>query len=119
MVKKAKKSDRTVTKKKVKKAVKKIMSKKSVMKKVSPVMPKPKLVGEITHFYPDIYVAVVEIKNELKQGDKITISGHGQSFEQKVASMQVNHQPIKIAKKKQIIGMKVARPVKEKDLIYR
>jgi hypothetical protein len=46
------------------------------------------------------------------------IIGHGRSFEQKVYSMQYEHQPLKVAKKGQLIGMKTAKEVKEKDLIY-
>ncbi len=115
-------------KKVVKKAAKKTVkrtAKKAVKKKAipvqkpaaAPVMPPP--VGEIIHFYPNISVGVVKVMKEIKQGDAITIAGHGRNFEQKVGSMQVEHQSISLAKKGQVIGMKVAQPVKEKDLVYR
>jgi len=76
------------------------------------------LVGEVTHFYPHIDVAVVKVKKEIKLGDDIIISGHGNHVEQKVYSMQMDHQPLSIAKKNQEIGLKVAKPVKDKDLVY-
>jgi putative protease len=85
---------------------------------VLPVLPKQKLVGVITHFYPNICVGVVEVKKDLKMGDFIIVLGHGRSFEQKVSSMQLEHRPLQIAKKGQLIGMKMAQEVKEKDLVY-
>jgi hypothetical protein len=45
--------------------------------------------------------------------------GHEHQFEQKVTSMQVDHQKVAVAKKKQVIGMKVLQPVREKYLVYR
>jgi len=75
-------------------------------------------VGEITHFYPNISVGVVDVKKDFRLGDTIIIIGHGRSFEQKVFSMQLEHQPLQVAKKKQLIGMKTAQEVKEKDLVY-
>jgi len=76
-------------------------------------------VGKITHYYDKIGVAVVSISAPIKVGDTIKISGHDKEFTQTVASMQIEHEQIKEAKKGQIIGMKVDQPVKENDLIYR
>lgn len=81
--------------------------------------PTPKPAGEITHFFPKISVAVVKVKSELNVGDKIKIEGHGNSFEQTIDSMQVEHEPIKTAKKGKEIGMKVVQPVKEGDLVFK
>ncbi|MEK6937448.1 MAG: U32 family peptidase C-terminal domain-containing protein [Nanoarchaeota archaeon] len=101
--------------------VKKVLAKKPVIKlaAVKPVVPRKNLVGVVTHFYDHISVAVIEVMNEIKVGDTIELVGHEQSFKQKVLSMQIEHEQVKVAKKKQIIGMKVARPVKEKDLVYK
>ncbi len=77
-----------------------------------------KKVGKITHFFPKISVAVIELEDELKQGDTIEIEGHGKSFEQKADSMQVNHQPVDSAKKGDAIGMKVSENVKEGDVVF-
>ena len=101
------------TVKKVKKVVRKVT--KSVQKKA----PAPKAAGVVTHFYPNINVCVVEIKQPLAVGDSIMISGHGRSFNQKVTSMQIEHEQIKTAKKGQVIGMKVLQAVKEKDVVYK
>ncbi|MFH0701433.1 MAG: U32 family peptidase C-terminal domain-containing protein [Candidatus Woesearchaeota archaeon] len=126
--KKAVKAAKKVVKKSIVKkvAVKKPVIKKVLVKKpmikpvaVKPVAPRKNLVGVVTHFYDHISVAVIEVMTEIKVGDTIEIVGHEQSFKQKVLSMQIEHEQVKAAKKKQIIGMKVARPVKEKDLVYK
>jgi putative protease len=82
-----------------------------------PAAPKP--IGTITHFFSKISVAVVKLNATLKVGEKIKIEGHGQSFEQAVDSMQVEHDQIKEAKKGMEVGMKVAKEVKEGDLVFK
>ena len=78
----------------------------------------PKPIGKVIHFFDKISVAVVALSAPLKQGDKIRIEGHGQSFTQVVASMQIEHEKIAAAKKGQEVGMKVSKPVKEGDLVF-
>lgn len=78
-----------------------------------------KKVGTISHYFPKISVAVVEVEAPLKVGDKISIEGPTTKFEQTVESMQVEHKEIKAAKKGDSIGMKVAEKVREKDLVYK
>jgi len=78
-----------------------------------------KLVGTITHFFDKISVAVVELCADLKEGDKITIEGPQTAFEQVVKSMQIEHAPVKLAKKGQSIGLKVEQPVRVKDQVFK
>ncbi len=75
-------------------------------------------IGKIAHFYPKISVAIVELTAALKIGDKISIEGHENVVEQTVDSMQVEHKAIEKAKKGDAVGMKTAKPVKEKDKVY-
>lgn len=77
------------------------------------------LIGTITHFFPKINVAVVELSGTLKQGEKISVEGHESAFEQVVDSMQIEHAPVKTAKKGQAIGLRVLQPVKEKDQVFK
>ena len=77
-----------------------------------------KEIGKITHFFPKISVAVVELSGDLKVGDKIAVEGHGKTFEQTVDSMQVEHEPVSEAKKGDAVGMKTAEPVKENDKVF-
>ena len=83
-----------------------------------PAVPKRTLVGNISHFYPKISVAVVDVVGELRQGDKLAIEGKN-SFEQVAESMQIEHKSVSVAKPGQSIGLKVAQPVREGDKVYK
>ena len=76
-------------------------------------------VGRITHFYPKISVAIVELKASLNIGDKILIKGATTNFEQTVESMQIEHKNIERAEAGQIIGLKVKDRVRENDKVYK
>ena len=76
-------------------------------------------VGRVTHFYPKISVAIVELKAPLSIGDKILIKGATTNFEQKVESMQIEHKDIERAEAGQIIGLKVNQRARENDKIYK
>ncbi len=76
-------------------------------------------VGRIKHFYPKINVAVVELRAPLKVGEDIIIRGTHTSIEQRVESMQIEHQSITTAAAGQSIGLKVNDRVRENDLIFR
>ena len=76
-------------------------------------------VGKITHYYDKISVAVVDLLGTIAVGDKIKISGHDNEFEQKVDSMQVEHENVKTAKKGETIGLKVDQLVKKGDEIFK
>ncbi len=78
-----------------------------------------KLVGKIIHFYPKISVAVIELTDALKVGDKISIERSGQSFEQSVDSIQIEHENIASGKKGQAIGLRVSSPTKEGAQVYK
>ena len=106
------KAKKTVAKKAAPKAARKeiVATAKSVEKK---------LVGEIIHFFDKISVAVVQIKDTIKVGDKISIEGPQTNFEMKIDSMQVEHKPLQQAKKGDDIGMKTPKPVRAKDLVYK
>lgn len=77
------------------------------------------LIGKVTHFYPNIKVAVVKLEKDIKVGDKISIEGHGNSFEQTIDSIQIDRKSLNSAKKGQEIGLKVDTVVKEKDEVYK
>ena len=76
-------------------------------------------VGRVTHFYPRISVAVVELRAALRVGDRILIRGATTNFEQTVESMQVEHKPVQEAQPGQTVGLKVKERVREKDIVYR
>jgi putative protease len=104
---------RRVTVKKV--TMKKPIVKKAVMKK--PVT--PKIVGRVVHFYDRICVAIVELATPIRLGEIVEVKHRDVTFAQVIASMQIEHQPVAVAKKGDVIGMKVDRPVPEGALLFR
>jgi putative protease len=99
-------------KKTTKKAVKKI-AKKVVVKK-------EKKIGKIKHYFSAIKVAVIKLKEPLKEGDKIRITGgEDTNFIQQVKSMQVDHKKVKLAKKGKSIGLKVSKKAREGYDVYK
>lgn len=78
------------------------------------------LVGKITHFFGKIKVGIIEItKGSLAVGDTIHVKGSTTDFEQKVDSMQVEHETVDKAKKGDVIGLKVKEKVREADEVYK
>ena len=78
-----------------------------------------KEVGKVKHYYTKLGVAVIELSDSLKTGDKIKIKGATSDFEQPVESMQIEHDKIEEAKAGQSIGMKVKEHVREHDVVYK
>ena len=76
-------------------------------------------VGKISHFFPKIGVAVLDVSSEVTVGDKIHVVGSTTDFEQEVFSMQVDKTPIQSAKKGQSVGLKVDELPREGDRVYK
>ena len=76
-------------------------------------------IGHIKHFFSKISVAIVELTAPLTAGDHILVKGPTTDFEQVVDSMQIEHQNVQRADSGQSIGLKTARHVKEKDMVYK
>lgn len=76
-------------------------------------------VGEVSHYFTKIGVAVIELTGKIKVGDSISVKGMTTNFEQKVESMQVEGENIEEANTGDDIGMKVADRVRKGDIVYR
>lgn len=76
-------------------------------------------IGKVSHYYPKISVAVVELDAPLAVGDKVSIIGATTRLEQVVESMQIEHKAVKSAGSGQSIGLKVAEKVREMDTVYK
>ena len=76
-------------------------------------------VGDVSHYFTRIGVAVVDLSGPLKVGDRIAINGMTTSFEMKVASMQIEGEDIEEAGAGDDIGMKVDDRVRQGDIVYR
>jgi putative protease len=80
-----------------------------------------KQIGKISHFFPRISVAVIELSEALKVGDVIRIKGKGGkiNFTQEVESMQLNHEQINEAQSAEPIGLKVNEKVREGCCVFK
>lgn len=82
-------------------------------------MVEKRLIGKITHFYPKIAVAVVELEDTLNVGDTISIERGEEVIEQVVNSMQIEHKNVEEAGKGESIGLKVAGQTKEGAKVFK
>jgi len=78
-----------------------------------------KEIGKVTHYFSKIGVCVVKLSGKLAVGDTIHVKGATTDFQQKVDSMQIEHEKVEEAKKGQSIGLKVDEPVREHDAVYK
>jgi translation elongation factor EF-1alpha len=82
-------------------------------------MAEEKPIGEVTHYYNKIGVAVVKLTaGSLKVGQTIHIQGHSTDFVQEVSSMEIQHKNIQEAKVGDEFGLKVDQPARGGDKVY-
>ena len=92
---------------------------------IAPVPPRGPLPGEervgfVTHYYGHLSVAAIRLESgSLRVGDTIRILGHTSDFRQRVESMQIEHQPVTEAGRRQEIGLKVTEHARENDEVYK
>ena len=121
-------------KKAIKKVAKKVAKKKAVKRKVTkkkPATKRPaqksapkikeagKVIGKVTHYFPQVRAAVVKLSAPLNIGDTIKIKGHTTDFTETVNSIQMDRAPINQGKKGQEIGLLVNSRVRQHDTVYK
>ncbi|MFA5249552.1 MAG: hypothetical protein WC397_03420 [Candidatus Paceibacterota bacterium] len=129
-----KKTKKAIAKKPVKKAkpikAKKIPAKKKIVKKPLKVSVKKslkpkektegKLIGRVVHYFDKIKVGVIKLSGDLAAGDTIRIvGGEDTDFKQAIRSMEMDHEKINKAKKKQVIGLKINKMAREGYKVYK
>jgi len=77
-----------------------------------------KIIGEITHYFGHISVAVVKLSENIKKGVKVSIEGATTNFEQAFDSMQIDRKDVEEATKGQSIGVKVNDKVRVGDKVF-
>ncbi len=82
-------------------------------------MAEKKEIGEVTHYFTNIGVAVIKLSSGVKVGDSISIEGATTNIQQKISSMQIEHKNVESAKKGQSIGLKVKDRVREGDKVLK
>lgn len=84
-----------------------------------PLPEEGKLIGKVRHYFGKVGVAVLELTDNLKVGDTIRIVGGETDFTQTVESMEIEHEKIKEAKKRDLVGLKVSQKVREGYKVYK
>lgn len=80
--------------------------------------PEGKPIGEVTHYFGGIDVAIVRFSKPVAVGTKVRFKGATTDFAEPIRSMQYDHQDIAEAKKGQEVGIKVGDKVREGDKVY-
>lgn len=75
--------------------------------------------GKVTHYYGKVGVAIIELSDSLKVGDKIKIEGNKIEFDQTVASMEIDRKGVTEAKKGDVVGLKVGEKVGEGAIVHK
>jgi len=81
--------------------------------------PQEEQIGEVTHFFNKAMVVVIKLSGDLAAGDTIKISRGDSENEEKVESMQVDHQPVESGKAGDEVAVKIGNPTKEGALVYK
>ncbi len=77
-------------------------------------------VGKVQKFFAKPSVAAVEVTaGVLRIGDRLHFKGHTTDFEETVASMQIELEPVEEAKPGDLIGIKVKERVRENDSVFK
>ncbi|KKS94564.1 MAG: hypothetical protein UV71_C0023G0004 [Microgenomates group bacterium GW2011_GWC1_43_13] len=77
-------------------------------------------VGKVSHYYDKLSVAIIDLDGTLSVGDNIKfIRGGEDLFEQKVESIQIEHEKKDSAGKGDVIGLKTNEAVKEGTEVFK
>lgn len=72
-----------------------------------------KPLGKVIHYYDKAGVAIVELEDELKVGDRIRVERGENTFDQEVTSLQKEYQSIEKGVKGDSVGVKLDQKAKE------
>ncbi len=81
-------------------------------------MAEGKHVGKVVHWFGKVSVAVVELESDLKLGDTVHFEGAHTDFEQKIDSMQVEHEPVEQGSAGEEVAIKVKERVRAGDTLH-
>ena len=74
-----------------------------------------KPIGKVEHYYPKVQAAAVKLSKKVKLGDQVHIVGHGDDFNEKVTSLQIDRKPIPEGQPGQSVGLWVKERVHRGD----
>ena len=76
-------------------------------------------IGEVTHYFARVGVAVLNIHESLRKGDRIRIRGHTTDLREQIDSMEIEHQQVEEARPGDGVAIKVSDRVRIGDPVYR
>jgi translation elongation factor EF-1alpha len=76
-------------------------------------------VGVVKDYFAHIGVAGIDLEGTLRVGDTIHIRGHTTDLEQRVDSIQIEHEQVEEAKAGDAIGIKVSDRCRDGDVVYK
>ena len=79
---------------------------------------KQPLVGSVTHYFPKVKAAVLQVLRPISVGDSVQIKGSHIDLKFKIKSMQINRIPIDSARKGEEIGLEVPSEVRVGDQVF-
>lgn len=72
-----------------------------------------KILGKVIHYYDKIGVAVIRLEGKVSVGDTVKIARGEEEFEEKISSMQIEHENVDSAKKGDEVAVKLSQRTKE------
>lgn len=79
---------------------------------------KEKVIGEVTHYYSHLEVAIVKFNRKVKIGETVHFKGHTTDFTETIKSMQYDHKDVDEAELGQEVGIKVSEKVRQGDKVH-
>ena len=77
-------------------------------------------IGYVSKYFGQISVAAIEITaGKISVGDTIHIKGHTTDTNEKIKSLQIEHNVVENAKKGDSIGIKVTERVRRRDKVFK
>lgn len=81
-------------------------------------MKEEKPIGEVTHYYGNIGVAVVKFNKSVRRGTAVRFAGATTDFEENIQSIQYDHKDLDEAPKGKEVGIKVNGKVRSGDSVF-
>ena len=76
-------------------------------------------IGEVTHYFGNISVAVISLTGAIQVGDMVHFLGPTTDFRQEVRSLQIEHEQMERVGEGQEVAMKVTRRVRPRDKVFK
>ena len=77
-------------------------------------------IGSVIRFFDKTSIAAVKLDfGDLAVGDTVRIRGNSTDFTQTIDAMEYDHQPVQKAVRGQFTGIRLSRPAKPFDLVYK